>query len=216
MYYLKPIFGMIKPSDIVLDLGCGVGRFTFRLAKLCKEVWGVDSSPAAIEFCKQYAQKFAVHNVKFQVADARELPFSDETFDWVLSVTVLQHIVHENDLIDSIKEILRVTKKGGRIILLECTTDKRKDNITISLPRKRWFEIIRHSGGEIEYWTGIDVSFLRRIIFPAINATKKIKINKLRNFVELGLSYLLKPFEMTIPKIIKNQSWYSLILIKKL
>jgi len=216
IHYLKRIFNMIKPSDTVLDLGCGVGRFTFRLANLCKEVYGVDSSNEAIKICKRKAIDDAVSNAKFEVMDVRKLNFDDERFDWVLSVTCLQHITNETDLITSIQEALRVTKKNGKVILLECTNDKRKDEFVVSLPRKKWFKIIENAGGRIEDWYGVDVPFLRRMIFLGLNLTKKIiKIKWLRESIERGLICLLKPFEYTIPKILKSQSLYTVIIISK-
>jgi 2-polyprenyl-3-methyl-5-hydroxy-6-metoxy-1,4-benzoquinol methylase len=58
-YYLKRVFSMIKPSDVVLDVGCGIGRFTFRLSKICKEVVGIDSSSEAIKICKKKAEDYS-------------------------------------------------------------------------------------------------------------------------------------------------------------
>jgi len=216
MYYLKKVFNMIRPSDIVLDLGCGVGRFTFRLAHLCKVVYGVDSSKHAIDICIKKAIDGGFSNVKFEVMDVRKLNFEDETFDLVLSVTCLQHITDVHDLTVAIREALRVTKKEGKVILLECTTDKRKDGFVVSLPRNKWFEIIKDAGGKIEDWYGIDVPFLRKIILPLLSSTRKIKVDKLRKLIEMVIIYLfIKPIEYTIPKILKNQSWYTVVIISK-
>ena len=215
IHRLKRIFNMVKPSDMVLDLGCGVGRFTFRLANLCKDVYGVDSSNGAIKICKRKAMDNAFSNAKFEVMDVRELNFDDETFDWVLSVTCLQHVTNETDLITSIQEVLRVTKKNGKVILLECTSDERKDEFVVTLPRKKWFKNIKNAGGRIEDWYGVDIPFLRRIIFLGLSLTRKIKIERLRKSIEYGLICLLKPFEYTIPKILKNRSWYTVVIISK-
>jgi len=214
-YYLKRVFSMIKPSDVVLDVGCGIGRFTFRLSKICKEVVGIDSSSEAIKICKKKAEDYCFSNTKFEVMDVRRLNFDDETFDWVLSVTTLQHITNERDLITALREILRVAKKEGKIVLLECTSDKRKDQFVISLPRKKWFEMIENLGGKIEYWHGLDIPSLRRIIFHGLALTKRIRTQKLRKLIEYGLIYSLKPLEYTIPKISKNQSLYTVIVVRK-
>jgi len=213
MHHLKSIFYMIKPSDTILDLGCGVGRFTFRLAKLCRKVYGVDTSRHAIDICKNIATKSNISNVEFEVMDARKLSFNDETFDYVFSITTLQHITNENDLVSAIREILRVLKKNGIAVLLECTTDRRRDEFVISLPREKWFEIIERAGGRIEKWWGIDVPFLRKIAFRLLNLNIKNKVVK--KIVEHGIISLLKIFEYTIPKILKNMSWYTVIIVSK-
>lgn len=215
MHYLKNVFSMIKPTDIVLDLGCGVGRFTFRIANLSQMVYGVDSSKHAIDVCIKKARDNGILNTKFEVMDARKLNFDDETFDWVLSVTCLQCITDLKDLTTAIQEALRVTKKTGKIILLECTSDKRKDGFVISLPREHWFEIIEKAGGKIEDWYGVDLPFFRKIIFPFLQLTTKIRNEKIKKILQFNLISLLKPFEYTIPKIWKNQSWYTVVIISK-
>lgn len=214
MYHLKQIFHMIKPSDKVLDLGCGIGRFTLRLANLCQEVYGIDTSLHAINICRKKAIDNGLSNAKFKVMDVRNLDFDDEMFNFVLSVTCLQFITEVTHLSTAIQETIRVTKKGGKVILLECTTDKRKDEFVVSLPRKEWFKIIKNTGCEIENWYGVDIPLLRKIIFPLLNLRRKFRIEKL-NFIDYGLIFLLKLFEYTIPKILKNQSWYTIVVINK-
>lgn len=213
MHYLKPIFAQIKPSHSVLDLGCGVGRFTFRLANRCKEIYGVDSSATAIQYCRKKIKNSS--NIKFEIMDVRDLKFDNEKFDWTLSITVLQHVTSETDFIIALKEVFRVTRKGGKIVLIECTTDKRKDEFVISLSRSKWFQIIEQLGGKIEYWCGLDVPLLRKIIFHCFTFMKNIRGEKVRSLLEQGLINLLKVFEYTIPKIFKNISWYTLIVVTK-
>lgn len=214
-HYLRKYINQIKPTDLVLDLGCGVGRFTFRLAKRCKKVWGIDASPTAIEICKIKCQYMATSNAIFRVMDVRNLEFEDETFDWVFSVTVLQHITNEADLAVAIREVLRVTKSTGKIVLLECTSEKRKDEHVISLPRNKWFKIIEDAGGKIESWHGVDVPLLRSICFPILGLTRRVESSKIKKYIEYGIISLIAPFEYTVPKIAKNQSWYTVMSIVK-
>lgn len=212
MYHLRRYVRQIKRSDCILDVGCGIGRFALRFANICREVWGIDTSATAIKICTDRN----ILNAKFECMDVRRLDFGDATFDWVFSVTCLQHITNEKDLAASIGEVLRVTKNGGKIILVECTTDKRKDEYVISLPRRKWFEIIENSGGKIQRWYGVDIPFLRRIVFLALGLTRKItNSGRIARLFEYAAIIVLLPFEYTVPRILKNQSWYTVLLISK-
>lgn len=63
-----------------------------------------------------YWQEVREEDVKFIVGDARILPLQDEIFDYIFAKDVLHHISEHKKVL---REILRVTKEGGRIILIE-------------------------------------------------------------------------------------------------
>lgn len=96
----------LKKGDKVLDLGCGSGRDSIFLANQRFEVWGIDISKEAIRKAKE---KFQSENLHFLVAEAENLPFTDEFFDVIYSGWVLQSI----PLKKAYSEILRVLKKEG-------------------------------------------------------------------------------------------------------
>jgi ubiquinone/menaquinone biosynthesis C-methylase UbiE len=146
MRWLRRYVDQIKPCQKVLEVGCGVGRFTVRLANRGAQVYGIDTSPEAIRIM----QKKAIPDARFEVMDARSLKFQDETFEWVFSITVLMHITEVQELFRAVKEILRVLRRDGKAILLECTTDMRRERIVLSLPRSEWIKIIERAGGRIE------------------------------------------------------------------
>lgn len=244
-HYLRPYISKLKPSDKVLDIGCGIGRFTFRFAKFCNKVYGIDTSKENIAFAKTTAQKEKITKINFSVMDARNLKFVDGTFDYAFSVTCLQHITDKMNLILAFKELFRVTKKNGYIILLEDTSKIRKrEPDVISMPREEWFKIIKRSGGRIEYWCGTDLPLLRKVAVTlpfkiichfvtrkgwkiegnAFDRDKKLfelynnnsKRNKIiEHVVMMILVNLIKLFEYTIPKLWKNQSMYTVMIIKK-
>lgn len=60
--------GQLRPSDIVMDVGCGHGDYTCRLATTCAQVIGVDADPAAIRLARDLASERGVHNVRFETA----------------------------------------------------------------------------------------------------------------------------------------------------
>jgi hypothetical protein len=110
---------------------------------------------------------------------------------------------------------LRVTKKGGTIVLLESTTDRRKDPYNISLSRNEWFQIIEDSGGRIQSWHGVDVAILRNLAFRFLGLAEMVGKNVGRRFAEYAMASLLRPVECSVPRILRNASWYSLILVVK-
>ncbi len=102
----------VSPGERVLDLGCGNGKTSEALIAAGAEVTGIDFSPSAVESCRSRIGSGAV----FEVADVRDLPFSDGTFDAVVSVHVLEH-VPATDISKACGEILRVLRSGGRLFM---------------------------------------------------------------------------------------------------
>ena len=110
---LKFLEEYIIDGEKVLDLGCGNGR----LYELFKEKFvdydGVDSAEKMIEIAKSRYPK-----IKFQVADALNLPFPENFFDKVISIAVLHHIPSEEFRLQFLKEVKRALKPEGKVILL--------------------------------------------------------------------------------------------------
>jgi SAM-dependent methyltransferase len=95
-------------GDRFLDVGCGEGTFTSRLAINFAEVHGVDVQ-------LKYAEEFATTGIgTFHHASASELPFPSEYFDTVLSIETLEHV---DDLPRTCSEISRVLKQSAMIVL---------------------------------------------------------------------------------------------------
>jgi len=104
----------IEPGLRVLDVGCGPGDLSIRVARMCHEVWGVDLTPEMIEIAEKKVDCEPA-NVFFHQADACELPFDDFCFDTVMTVNALQ-TMDEPDR--AITEISRVLKPGGELLLI--------------------------------------------------------------------------------------------------
>lgn len=96
----------------VLDLGCGNGKTTEALVEAGAEVTGVDFSEAAVASCRENLGGRA----EFAVADARDLPFPDGSFDAVVAVHVFEHVPRE-DVPRACSEAMRVLVPGGRLYM---------------------------------------------------------------------------------------------------
>lgn len=110
-YRKKLIFDLIKPKkkDMLLDVGCGLGYMASLLSKKCK-TYGIDTDTKSIKLAK----KVGDGNATFLVANALKMPFKGNTFDYVIASEVIEHVPDDNLFM---KEIVRVTKKNGTIVL---------------------------------------------------------------------------------------------------
>jgi ubiquinone/menaquinone biosynthesis C-methylase UbiE len=112
---LRPLAELIDPEDIILESGCGEGANIIHLRKcgIHNHITAVDFSPEKVRFCQQ----LEIENTDFIKADTRQLPFEDNAFTFTYVRDLLHH-VNENrkELID---ELLRVTKPGGKLVIIE-------------------------------------------------------------------------------------------------
>ncbi|MGB7971394.1 MAG: class I SAM-dependent methyltransferase [Candidatus Deferrimicrobiaceae bacterium] len=97
-----------KPGDKVLDIGIGTGIFAVELRKYTEDITGIDVSGRMLDI----ARSKGLTNVA--VGDAVSLDFPDESFDLVISITALEFI---KEYEKAISEMVRVGKKGGRVLV---------------------------------------------------------------------------------------------------
>jgi len=108
----------LQPSARLLDIGCGAGQVVIALAEQFDNLIGIDFADRRIESGLQalrahYPQY--LNKVQLRVNDSEErLPFEDDSFDVVVALAVLEHVVDPFHFMD---EIARVCKPGGRIIV---------------------------------------------------------------------------------------------------
>ena len=99
-------------EEVVLDLGCGMGRMTRTLAERFHLVYGLDVSDEMIRLARESLKDCA--NVRFEVGNGTDLAcFADETFDFVFSYITLQHVPGAALTQQYIREMGRVLTDGG-------------------------------------------------------------------------------------------------------
>jgi ubiquinone/menaquinone biosynthesis C-methylase UbiE len=99
----------------VLDLGCGDGTTALPQARLGADVLGVDIAKNLVEAGNKRAKDEGLTNCKFQEGDASDLrELQDHTFDLVVSIFGAMFAPKPFDVA---KEMVRVTRSGGRIIM---------------------------------------------------------------------------------------------------
>jgi ubiquinone/menaquinone biosynthesis C-methylase UbiE len=105
----------VKKSFKVLDLGCGDGTTALPAAELGADVLGVDIARNLVEAGNQRAQEQGFTNLRFQEGDATDLAgLPDKTFDLVVSIFGAMFAPKPFDVA---KEMVRVTRPGGRIVM---------------------------------------------------------------------------------------------------
>lgn len=105
----------------LLDFGCGSGNLSRSLASEQRKITGIDISPELLDLARKQND---VHHSRFVLYDGAALPFPDQSFDVAVSYVVLNHIVDDSRLTDTIREIRRVLKDSGRLICIEQTRRK--------------------------------------------------------------------------------------------
>ncbi len=105
----------ITPGTRVLDLGCGDGTTALPTARLGAEVLGVDIAGNLVVAGNQRAQAEGLSNCRFQEGDASHLDdLADDSFDLVVSIFGAMYAPRP---VDVAKEMVRVTRPGGRIVM---------------------------------------------------------------------------------------------------
>lgn len=128
---------LVTAEDYMLDVGCGEGLITSVIATKNQNIIGCDYSNEAINI----ARKLYPH-IKFVYSNSTNLRFKDETFTKVIFSDIAEHLL-PIQFIKSLKEIKRVLKKDGILILATPLTANKKNTPTYS-------HIYEYSKNEIE------------------------------------------------------------------
>lgn len=108
----------LKPNDVVLDAGCGLGRHLRHLARIPQlKIYGIDKNTWALrETAKSMdAQPDALSkDYLVSIADINKLPFADASFDCIICSEVLEHIPDHRK---AIKELDRILKPQGTLVV---------------------------------------------------------------------------------------------------
>ncbi len=101
----------------VLDLGCGGGHVSYRVAPFVREVVACDLTPDMLAHVRRAAGERGLSNIVVQQGAAERLPFGDASFD-ILLCRYTAH--HWRDLEAGLREARRVLKAGGRAVFADC------------------------------------------------------------------------------------------------
>ena len=114
----------LKAGDKILDVGCGKGFLLYDFTKVVPglELHGVDVSEYALANAKEEIKD------RLQLANATALPYPDNYFDFVYSITTL-HNLHCYDLDQALREVERVSKRHKYVCVESYRTEEEKANL---------------------------------------------------------------------------------------
>ena len=144
----------------ILDVGCGTGANLLMLSKF-GDAEGVDVSEDALAFCRERG----LEQVKLGAAE--KLPYDDDTFDLVTALDVVEHL---DDDLAGLREMRRVLRPGGHVLLFVPTfmflwglqDDVSNHRRRYRLPELR--RVLEQAGFEIERTTYANITFFLPIL----------------------------------------------------
>ena len=196
--------------DKVLDFGCGSGDFSLLLSEYSKEVISVDIAKEIIDIAKSKQNR---PNIHFSILDEAKL--EEETFELILSITVLQHIIDDKAFENTLNLFNNLLSKNGILVLIESLSNKEDSNYLKFRSYKTFKDSLENNNFEIlemynlyhpqNHPTKLYSLFKSSILIRVLN---KLKINKL-------LTFIVNIFIKYDNPLIIEDSLTKLVIIKK-
>jgi SAM-dependent methyltransferase len=131
----------------MLEIGCGVGRMSVAFARRFQNVESADISFEMVAQAKERQQVLQIPNIRYQVVSGQDLAlYGDESMDLCFSYIVFQHIPEISVILNYVREMGRVLKKGG-----------------IALFQVNGFHRLKFPGENFLYWGICDTGRLRKL-----------------------------------------------------
>lgn len=197
----------------VLDVGCGVGRWSLPLARRGNRVVGIDISSRMVDFAAAAAGSAGL-DCEFLVRDATSLDLCTD-FDLVLSVTVLQHILELERLQAAVANLARHLRPGGTLVLLEVAPNRAVDRCDSEVFRTRslgdYERLLASAGLEIEQLAGVDIAPVRPVLLPAMAWLPA----PLARTLVTASALLSLPFDLTLSRALPSWCWHKVIVARR-
>lgn len=209
---LRPWLRSCRDMD-VLDVGCGVGRWSLRLAERHNRVLGLDLSPRMVELAQARARERDL-DCEFAVGDVVSVKLA-RRFDLILVVTVLQHLTEDADLRMAVHNLSRLLKPSGSLVLLEAAPNRHTSRCDSPMFRTRtlatYTALLRDSNFASIDVIGVDMAPLR----PMLLAANRILPTSVFRGLVTASALLSLPIDLAASRYFPQACWHKVIVAKR-
>jgi SAM-dependent methyltransferase len=199
-----------------LDLGCGVGRWSLRMARRARSVTGVDLSPTMVREARRRAESRRLSaKCRFLVADATHLALGKK-FGFILGVTVLQHILEDERWHAAIQAIAEHLADDGLLVLLEAAPSHPETRCDTPVFRARSADAYRaafaQAGLACRATTGVDPAPFKTLLLPHYQGlSRMLRLSALA--AATGASLV---FDLPAGRICVSRSWHKVFVLRRI
>jgi 2-polyprenyl-3-methyl-5-hydroxy-6-metoxy-1,4-benzoquinol methylase len=204
----------VGSSTRVLDVGCGVGRWSQLLAARGADVTGVDISPTMIEQAQRRTDAARLTGrCRYLLQDIAELD-TGERYDVVLGVTVLQHILDPLALRSALQRLSAHLAPSGRMILLEAAPTRAVSTCDTTVFRARdrrsYLNLFTESGLRLRAITGVDPAPFKTWLMPLLpRMPRGLSVTALALATTLSL-----PVDVLFGRWAVARSWHAVFVLE--
>lgn len=205
----------VSPGVRVLDVGCGIGRWSCRLAARGARVTGIDLSPTMIaEARRRAAARGVAARCEFLAQDLAALEVAGP-FDLILGVTVLQHILEPARLRASVQRLAARLATHGTLILLEAAPERAVTRCDSPIFRARrrdeYRQLFAACGLTVQAITGVDPAPFKSWLLPYLPKVPRL----LRTPVLAAVTRLSIPLDVPFGRAAVGHSWHAAFVLKR-
>ena len=206
----------LNKADKILDIGCNYGFWSIKLAKLGMDITGIDIISKAIEIAKKNAAKESL-KISFKTMKVEDIDFKPNSFDKIISITVMQHILNDNLFKKTLHRFNSQLKYNGLLILMESASNKpKKEYLNYKRERtlKSHIDLCKEAGFKLIKIRGVGHLSVR--FYYAIDYF--IKHQKIKQALQLFGLKILNPIDIFLARyfIFTKYSNLKLMLFKKI
>lgn len=207
----------VPPGVEVLDIGCGVGRWSVALAARGAHVTGVDLSKIMLaEAWRRAAEMGVAHRCQFVQQDLATLSFDTDRRYWlILGVTVLQHILDPARLDAAVANLAAHLHPHGRLVLLEVAPTRPNSRCDTPAFQSRhldlYLDLFRAHGLQVETLTGVDPTPLRIMLLPHYRRFPRF----LSTALLLTATALCFAVDAIVGRRLTKRSWHKVFVLRR-
>lgn len=199
----------------VLDVGCGVGRWSRALAARGAHVTGVDWSPTMIAEAERRASACGLEGrCRFLVQDSAALDV-EGSFDLVLCVTMLQHMLDVGSLRSALQRIALHLAPGGRLVVLEAAPARIANRCDSPVFRARhrafYLRLFEECGLCLRALRGVDPAPFKPWLLPHLP-----RLPRALSLAALALATALSaPIDALLGGLAPGRSWHAVFVLQR-